>query len=166
VLERVVVTLLIGATGAAIAMRARDLTGFVMLGAKEDRVPHDWKRKLKDQLVIVLGQRKLLQWTIPGLMHFFIFWGFVILFTTIVESFGAFYQEGFHLPLVGRWGPLAALQDTFMVAVLIGVTTALAIRHLQRPGRFRVIHRGPLFINRRMLSPNTRSASARKPTVE
>jgi Fe-S oxidoreductase len=140
VLEKVLMTALIVVTFAAFTRRAGQLVALLRLGTDDDRWPKDWWRKIKDQLVVVFGQRKLLQWGIPGVMHFLIFWGFVILFTTIVESFGAFYQEGFHLPLVGRWGPLAALQDTFMVAVLIGVTTALAIRHLQRPGRFRGSH--------------------------
>jgi Fe-S oxidoreductase len=140
VLEKIVMTLLILATIGAFAHRVRDLVGFLRLGADEDRVPRDWKRKLKDQIVVVFGQRKLMQWTIPGLMHFFIFWGFVILFTTIVEGFGAVYQEGFHLPLIGKWGPLGAVQDFFIVAVLAGIAAALAIRRIQQPGRFKGSH--------------------------
>jgi Fe-S oxidoreductase len=140
VLEKIVMTVLLVITLAAFARRVRDLVGFVRLGEGEDRRPRDWKRKLKDQLVVVGLQRKLLQWTIPGVMHFFIFWGFNILFTTIVEAFGAVYQEGFHLPLIGKWGPLGAMQDFFVVAVLAGIATALVIRKIQRPGRFRGSH--------------------------
>ena len=139
-LEKLVMTLLIGATMAAFAKRTVDLVGFLQLGKPDDRKPRNLGRKLKDQLVVVFGQRKLLQWTIPGLMHFFIFWGFVILFTTIVEAFGAVYQEGFHIPIIGRWGPLGAIQDFFVVAVLVGILMAFAIRKVQRPGRFRGSH--------------------------
>jgi Fe-S oxidoreductase len=73
-------------------------------------------------------------------MHFFIFWGFVILFTTIVEAFGAIYHEGFSIPLIGHWGPLGALQDFFVVAVLVSIAVAFVIRKIQRPGRFRGSH--------------------------
>jgi Fe-S oxidoreductase len=139
-LEPVVMTILLLVTVAAFARRVAELVGFLRLGTADDRRPRDLGRKLKDQLVVVLGQRKLLQWTIPGLMHFFIFWGFVILFTTIVEAFGAVYQEGFHIPIIGRWGPLGLLQDFFIVAVLVGVLTAFVIRRRQRPGRFRGSH--------------------------
>ncbi len=139
-LEKVLMTLLILASLAAFANRARNLVGFLRLGKEVNRIPHDWGRKIKDQLVVVFLQRKLLQWSIPGIMHFFIFWGFVILFTTIIEAFGAVYQEGFHIPLIGKWGPLGALQDFFVVAVLLGVVMALAIRKIQRPGRFRGSH--------------------------
>ena len=138
--EKVLMTLLILASLGAFANRANNLVGFIRLGKDDDRIPRDWGRKLKDQLVVVFGQRKLLQWGIPGVMHFFIFWGFVILFTTIVEAFGAVYQEGFHIPLIGKWGPLGALQDFFVVAVLVGIAMALAIRKIQRPGRFRGSH--------------------------
>ncbi|HYI45395.1 MAG TPA: (Fe-S)-binding protein [Actinomycetota bacterium] len=139
-LERVLMTVLILASLGAFALRARDLVGYLQLGKDDDRLPQHWGQKIKEQLVVVFGQRKLLQWTIPGVMHFFIFWGFVILFTTIVEAFGAVYQEGFHIPLIGQWGPLGALQDFFVVAVLAGIAVALAIRKIQRPGRFRGSH--------------------------
>jgi len=140
VLEKILMTVLILATMGAFAMRTRDLVGYVRLGRADDRTPRDWGRKLRDQIVVVFAQRKLLQWTIPGLMHFFIFWGFVILFTTIIEAFGAVYQTGFHIPLIGRWGPLAALQDFFVVAVLLSVAVAFIIRKIQRPGRFEGSH--------------------------
>ncbi|HVF52095.1 MAG TPA: (Fe-S)-binding protein [Actinomycetota bacterium] len=139
-LESVVMTLLILATGAAFARRSKDLVGFLGLGAPDDRTPRNWAQKITEQIMVVFAQRKLLQWTIPGLMHFFIFWGFVILFTTIVEAFGAVYQEGFHIPLIGRWGPLGATQDFFVVAVLVSIVVAFAIRKVQRPGRFRGSH--------------------------
>lgn len=138
--EKILMTLLILATLAAFARRARELVDFLQIGARDDRVPHNWGRKIKEQLVVVLGQRKLLQWTIPGVMHFFIFWGFVILLTTIIEAFGAVYVEGYALPLIGRWGPLGALQDFFVAAVLASVLVAFAIRRLQQPGRFKGSH--------------------------
>ncbi|MFN2524998.1 MAG: (Fe-S)-binding protein [Actinomycetota bacterium] len=139
-IEKGVMTLLILISLSVFARRALQLTMMLVLGARDERVPRNWGRKLKDQLVVVLGQRKLLQWTLPGVMHFFIFWGFVILFTTIVEAFGAVYQEGFHLPLIGNWGPLGLIQDFFVVAVLVGIALAFGIRKVQRPGRFRGSH--------------------------
>ncbi len=139
-LEKLVMTVLLLLTLGAFAWRSRELVGLLRLGANEDRKPRDWKRKMKDQIVVVFGQRKLLQWTVPGIMHFFIFWGFVILFTTIIEAFGAVYQEGFHIPIIGQWGPLGLIQDFFVVAVLASIGVAFAIRRIQRPGRFKGSH--------------------------
>ena len=133
-------TVLILVAVAAFARRTAHLVDFLKLGVPEDRRPRDLSHKLKEQVVVVLGQRKLLQWTIPGVMHVLIFWGFVVLLTTIVEAFGAVYQAGFHLPVLGRFGPLGLLQDLFIVAVVAGIALAVAIRKLQRPGRFKGSH--------------------------
>ena len=35
-------------------------------------------RAIKNQLVEVFGQQRLLKWTVPGAAHFFVFWAFVI----------------------------------------------------------------------------------------
>ncbi|MDQ3877741.1 MAG: heterodisulfide reductase-related iron-sulfur binding cluster [Actinomycetota bacterium] len=139
-MARVVMAALVLVTLGAFALRVRDLVGFLRLGQDDDRKPESYARKIKDQLVVVLGQRKLLQWSVPGLMHFVIFWGFLILFTTIVEAFGAVFTTGFHIPLIGRWGPLGALQDLFVALVLVGIVIAFGIRKIQRPGRFRGSH--------------------------
>src|SRR5256885_505133 len=92
------------------------------------------------ELRVVWNQQKLLQWPFPGIMHTFIFWGFVMLFTTIVEAFGTAYSSSFALPLVGHWGPLAAVQDTFAGLVLVGIAMAFYIRKVLKPGRFRGSH--------------------------
>ena len=38
----------------------------------------------RSQAAEVIGQRKLLAWTIPGLAHAFTFWAFIVLGLTIV----------------------------------------------------------------------------------
>ena len=138
--ERLAITGLMLLAALVWARRVARLYGFLRLGAPDDRKPRQWGPKLRQQAVVVLGQRKLLQWIVPGVMHALIFWGFLVLLTTIVEAFGAIYQDGFHLPLIGRWGPLGLLQDIFIVAVLAGLVMAVAIRKLQRPGRFKGSH--------------------------
>jgi Fe-S oxidoreductase len=140
VVEKIVMTLAILASFGLFARRSAELVGYLRLGQPDNRVPRRWARKLKDEVVVVLAQRKLLQWSIPGAMHFLIFWGFVVLLTTIVEGFGTIYQDRFHIPFIGKWGPLGALQDAFIVAVLVGIATAFGIRKLQRPGRFKGSH--------------------------
>jgi hypothetical protein len=38
---------------------------------------------VKAELAEVAGQRKLLRWTVPGVAHFLVFWGFMILLFTV-----------------------------------------------------------------------------------
>jgi Fe-S oxidoreductase len=83
----------------------------------------------------VLGQRKLFQRAAPGLMHACIFWGFLILLTTIAEAIGQAIDPGFALPWIGHTGWLGLLQDVFAGLVLLGIAIALWIRVAQRPER-------------------------------
>src|SRR5690242_10930795 len=88
----------------------------------------------------VIGQRKLLQRLLPGLMHAAIFWGFLVLFPTIVIAMiGAVDAHG-TLPWLGAQGWYAFLVDLFALLVLIGVITAFVIRKVQRPARFAGSH--------------------------
>ena len=75
-------------------------------------------------------------------MHAAIFWGFLVLFPTIVMAMiGAVDREA-TLPWLGHQGWFALLVDVFAVLVLAGVIAALAIRKLQRPARFEGSHLG------------------------
>ena len=70
----------------------------------------------------MLGQRKLLKWSGPGLAHFFTFWGFIILGLTIVEAYGALViSQDFAFPIFGHARWLGFLEDFFAVAVLVGL---------------------------------------------
>jgi Fe-S oxidoreductase len=96
--------------------------------------------RAKRELVEVVGQRKLFQRFVPGLMHAAIFWGFVVLLPTIAEAAIAIVDRDGHLPLIGDAGWFAWLVDVFAVVVLAGVATAVWIRKVQRPDRFRGSH--------------------------
>ena len=87
-----------------------------------------------------MGQRKLFQRLVPGLMHAAIFWGFVVLLPTIVEAAVAIVDPDGHLPLLGDTTWFAWIVDVVAVGVLAGVAVALWIRKVQRPDRFRGSH--------------------------
>jgi len=86
---------------------------------------------------IVLGQKKLLQRLVPGLMHAFIFWGFIVLFPTIILAGIYVAGGGDHTP---EW--YSVLSDVFAGLVLVGVVAAIVIRKVVRPERFRGSHLG------------------------
>ena len=76
---------------------------------------------VKTELVEVLGQRKLLKWTVPGTAHFFVFWAFLVLATVYLEAYGALFDENFHIPVVGHWGVLGFAQDFVAVMAFVGI---------------------------------------------
>src|SRR6201994_2546755 len=88
------------------------------------------------QVSEVLGQRKLLKWSIPGLAHFFTMWGFIILLTVYIEAYGILFQPNFHIPIVGRWDALGFLQDFIALAVMGGIITFSIIRLRSEPKEY------------------------------
>lgn len=94
-----------------------------------------WTVGLADVAVQVLGHRKVLRRAWAGLLHLFIFWGFLVLLTTILQALGEAFRPGWVLPVIGRAPALGLLQDVFIVLVLVGVAMALAMRRLRPPKR-------------------------------
>ncbi|HWQ24474.1 MAG TPA: (Fe-S)-binding protein [Gaiellaceae bacterium] len=121
------------------------LVRLVRLGAPLAR-RDDLPKRLRNEAVVVLGQRKLLQRLVPGLMHAAIFWGFLVLFPTILLALvhaadrEPGLPDGSVLGWLDRQGWFAFLVDLFACLVLAGVATAFAIRKVQRPRRFEGSH--------------------------
>ena len=90
----------------------------------------------------VLGQRKLFQKAVPGLMHATIFWGFIVLLPSIFEASIAIVDPAADLPWLGSAAWFAFLTDVFATLVALGVLTAFWIRKVQRPARFEGSHLG------------------------
>jgi Fe-S oxidoreductase len=102
----------------------------------------DVERRVRKEAVVVLGQKKLLQRLLPGLVHAFIFWGFMVLLPTIVIAMIGIVDRGSTLPWLGHQGWFALLADVFATLVLIGVCVAAYIRKVVRPRRFEGSHLG------------------------
>jgi Fe-S oxidoreductase len=136
-----IVRLVIGLaiTAVAFALAGRRVLVLYRLGRAGQPVEPGRTRDLGTRLwtvvTEVLGQRKLLKWSVPGAAHFAVFWGFVILAATIVEGYGALFQRDFHIPLIGTDTWLGFLEDLFIVAVLVGLVAFAVIRLRQNPER-------------------------------
>ena len=102
----------------------------------------DVPARAKAEAVVVVGQSKLLQRLLPGLMHAAIFWGFLVLFPTILVAMIGAVDPHATLPWLGAQGWYALLVDVFALLVLLGVITAFVIRKVQRPKRFVGSHIG------------------------
>ncbi|MGZ4430548.1 MAG: heterodisulfide reductase-related iron-sulfur binding cluster [Gaiellales bacterium] len=128
-------------SGGLFVRRAALLVRLVRMGKPVQRFD-DVPGRVRNEAVIVLGQRKLLQRLVTGLMHAIIFWGFLVLFPTIVMAMIAIVHRRSTLPWLGHQGWFALLVDVFAVLVLAGVVTAVIIRKVQRPARFEGSHLG------------------------
>ena len=90
-------------------------------------------KRVEAEAVEVLGQRKLLKWTVPGLAHVFAFWGFLVLGLTILEAYGALFIPDFAVPVIGTWPVVGFLEDLFGVLVLVGITIFAILRLRSNP---------------------------------
>jgi Fe-S oxidoreductase len=121
------------------ALRVRVLVALLRSAHPVDR-SGDVPKRVRNEATIVLGQRKLLQRLGPGLIHAFIFWGFLVLLPTIVIAMIGIVDKRSTLPWLGHQGWFQLLVDIFAVLVLVGVCSALWIRKVQRPERFKGSH--------------------------
>ena len=137
----VALALVVAVAGGLFLRRAHFLYRLVRLGKPAGR-GGDVGRRVQAEATIVLGQRKLLQRLVPGVVHAFIFWGFVVLFPTIVMALLGAVDRDWTLPWLGHQGWFFLLVDVFCVLVLVGVTAAFLIRKVQRPARFEGSHLG------------------------
>jgi Fe-S oxidoreductase len=99
-------------------------------------------RRVENEATIVLGQRKLFQRLVPGAMHALIFWGFLVLFPTILMAGIGAIDRDWSFPWLGRQGWYMAMVDVFIIAVLVGIAAAVWIRKVVRPRRFDGSHLG------------------------
>jgi len=128
-------------SGTLFTRRVITLVGLVRAGKPVERTAEIPKR-VENELVIVLGQRKLLQRIGPGLAHAFIFWGFLVLGPTILIAMIGAVDKHSTLPWLGHQGWYQLLVDIFCVLVLAGVVAGVYIRKVQRPERFKGSHLG------------------------
>ncbi len=123
------------------ARRTSFLVRLVRAGKQLDRTD-DVPVRVRNEATIVLGQRKLFQRLVPGVMHALIFWGFLVLAPTIVMAGIGAVDRHATLPWLGRQGWFMALVDVFVIAVLVGIAIAIWIRKVVRPKRFDGSHLG------------------------
>lgn len=97
--------------------------------------------RLKNILVVAFGQKKILKkryfW--PGLMHAFIFWGFIAVLINTIHMVGQGFAPNFYIPGFRPSQPVGEFylifRDLFEVIVAVAVLYAFYRRIFLRPGR-------------------------------
>ncbi len=106
---------------------------YLLLGRPEPRYDH-LGRRTGGFLLFVFGQKKLFKERV-GIIHFFIFWGFIVIAFGTLQLIGEGLSEGFLLPGLGGNRIFYLLVDIFSVLVLVAVLVAAFIRYVVRPSR-------------------------------
>lgn len=96
-----------------------------------------WGERIRGMLLYAIGQKRMFQEPVAGIMHALIFWGFLVFavrsLSLVVEGFAKGWELPFlHTPI--GWAYLLT-KDTFAVLVLVGVAIAAWRRLVTRPSR-------------------------------
>ena len=100
------------------------------------RDPGRFKRilpNIKYEITKVLGQKKLLQWKVPGLAHALTFWGFLVIQVTLLESIIELFDREGKIPWIGHHAWLGFIEDTFILAVAVALLVFAIIRLDRNP---------------------------------
>jgi Fe-S oxidoreductase len=118
--------------------QVRKLLQRIAIGKPEMRTDRPGAR-LRTVLTVAFGQTKLLREPFAGILHFLIFWGFVILLTAVLESIGEGIAPGFSFSFLGPIYPaLAFLQDLIGALVVCAVIVSIIRRLAAPPKRLQV----------------------------
>ncbi len=135
--------ILLIASSVFFAYRARRLYRVMRL-AKHPLTRTDQPlKRIEGLAVFVFGNKKLFKDPIPGLMHFIIFWGFVILTVGTVEIFAIGLNRRWSFSWLGEpvYGALTWGQDLLAFLVAVACIYALARRLFFTPPRLRGLDR-------------------------
>src|SRR5215471_10807149 len=121
-------------------IRAGELITLLIKARREDRTDHIEDR-IGEFFLIVLGQGGVLRDPIPGIAHFFTFWGFIVIqFGLLNLMLGAFNGS---LPLLGDNPTFASVLDAFVIFVLVALLVFAFRRAVIRPKQLSSFLHGP-----------------------
>jgi Fe-S oxidoreductase/nitrate reductase gamma subunit len=121
----------------------RKLYTYMLTARKKDDRRNNAGSRFANVIKIAFGQSKLLRDPVAGIIHFLIFWGFVLFLFAVAESMIQGIYSEFDLQFTGPFYILVTLiQDVFSVLVIIAVLAALYRRYIIHIPRLEVDKKG------------------------
>ncbi|SJZ75371.1 Fe-S oxidoreductase [Marinactinospora thermotolerans DSM 45154] len=132
----VIFTLAISAAGWGMFVYAvAQIVRHVRLGKPApDRFGPFWPR-LKTMLVETVGHTRMLKWSVIGVAHWWVAFGFLLLVPTLAQAYGQLFDPEFVLPIIGHFAPFEFIVELFSWATLIAIVVLIAIRQISHPRR-------------------------------
>jgi Fe-S oxidoreductase len=125
----VIFGLVLLAAWVAFAVRIRQLIRLMRLGRPESRFDHLGER-VKYFTLMVLGQRGVLRDPLPGIAHFFTFWGFIIIQLDALNLWATGFN--FTIPVISS-RPFAVVLDIFVMFAFLAMIEFTFRRAVLRP---------------------------------
>ncbi len=137
--KQIIFAVVLLAAFAAFASTARRVLATLRIGKPDNRFDR-FDQRVSNVLTIAIGQTKIFRDPVAGPIHAGIFWGFLVLLSSVIESIGEGLIPHFSLAFLGGlYNLIAITSDIFGAIVLLSVLTALFRRHVAGPARVREI---------------------------
>jgi len=130
----IVVALAITAVAVALTVKTvRQMVSVIRLGqpavGRTDNPRSRWATLAKE----TLGHTRMLQWHWIGVMHWFVFVGFVLLSSLVATAYGQIFDARFALPLIGHWFLYNWVAEVLSWLTLIGIGYLIVVRQRDHP---------------------------------
>ncbi|MDQ3627400.1 MAG: (Fe-S)-binding protein [Actinomycetota bacterium] len=130
----IVVSLAITAVAVALTVKTvRQMVSVIRLGqpalGRTDNPRARWTTLAKE----TLGHTRMLQWHWVGVMHWFVFVGFVLLSSLVATAYGQIFDAQFALPLIGHWFVYNWVAEVLSWLTLIGIGYLIVVRQRNHP---------------------------------
>ncbi|HEY3514177.1 MAG TPA: Fe-S oxidoreductase, partial [Kribbella sp.] len=80
-----------------------------------------------------LGHTRMLQWSHIGVMHWFVAFGFIGLFLTLVTAFGQLFDPHWALPVIGHWFVFEWVSEALTWTGLVSIVGLIVYRLMHLP---------------------------------
>ena len=132
----IVVSLAITAVAVALAARAvASMVRVVRMGQQTHNRTDNPGTRWKNMLVETLGHTRMLQWHWIGIMHWFVFAGFILLSTMVAAAYFQIFDAHAVLPIIGHWVVYQWVADLLSWLTLIGILYLIFVRQRNKPDR-------------------------------
>ncbi|MBW9214254.1 (Fe-S)-binding protein [Mumia sp. zg.B53] len=132
----IVVSLAITAVAVALAARAvASMVRVVRMGRQTHNRTDNPGTRWKNMLVETLGHTRMLQWHWIGIMHWFVFAGFILLSTMVAAAYFQIFDAHAVLPIIGHWVVYQWVSDLLSWLTLIGILYLIFVRQRNKPNK-------------------------------
>jgi len=132
----IVVSLALTVVAVALAARAvSQMFAVIQLGQPAFERTNSPAQRTVTMLRETVGHTRMLMWTWIGAAHWFVFFGFILLFLTLLTAYGQIFDSGFALPVIGHWRPLEWLIEIVGWVMLVSIVALIVVRLVRHPKR-------------------------------
>ena len=119
----------------AVTLAVRRMLGVMRLGqAATPRTDQPWRRTLTMVKETLLHTR-MLQWHWVGIMHWFVYAGFIVLSASVLTAYFQLFDPEFALPIIGHFFLYEWLIEALGLLSTVGIVFLIVYRQLNHPRR-------------------------------